>query len=1771
MASVQRLRELSTALQSIKGQSNESVQALNKLSRELEIFIQRAEQLKGEQTSLGLVSGIGGSEAELAATRRNLGEVAQGFKEVNAASSGAFTGMVTNIRQAIQNLDILNTKQQEVYRTFATEVSPGTTMHPSTSRFGMAGGADPSQLQAISGFLKNVTTDSKEAQIAVGQFAQQLETIAEKMMVLSRSKPGQFAAGGGRAVGFTEKELNDLDRGLRMLENLKTRSGQPGPFVEYAQAVREAVGSIDMAADSQRKFLDTLQFREIGTSALANVITQINAIGSAEKDASAKAVQLSMDLQKVSRAAGQQMDMFGGTVTTKGAGIPAAEEGDPFFGATSPSMGAQRAISPMLDMALGDKLNAEFQVITGSVEQLGSVLGQNEKLMKAVQVGVDALEKEFKEAGLSADSFTVKIDAANQALQVTATQAQAAVKSPAGIGGAVYKNEIAQVQNIQDSVRVGLGDAQVIDRAKELSTAFSNIGASAAGVKNLETSLEGFGLTLNDIRSSSYDANEGIVRFSASADAGAGIMRQATVVMNQNGEVMETVKRKYEGFGGAITNSINKVIRWGIAVGIVYGGMTKLRQAITEMIDLETAFADITIITGKSLEELGGAFESVVSAAEKTGISLSEATAAFEKALRAAGRTADESERVAKATTLMTDSLILSRLANVDQAQAVDMLTGALRQMGLDIDQGTILMDKWVATNRTAFVGLETLAESFAIVAAQASAVGVSIDQLNGIIGTIAEVTTLSATEVGNFARTILSALESDQATQQLQQYGIAVKDVSGDLRNWGEVIQDVYDFWRAGAISDRELASLGRVLGGGARRGPQFVAFLKEYGRVNEIAAVSAEASGDAAEALDIKMDTLRNTVNELSVAFSALAGTLGEEGGLLDFMTNIVELATGLVSALDSIGGALGGTTTQLIAFVAAYATLSKLNLGQRLGGGMLASGGITGAARDVRGGVAQAGGVRSLVGLRASGQQVGEVAAVTMTDKLRGGIAGIMPGMGQAFAQSAISYMATGDWTSAGGTFAASIIGYAGWGALGSMIAATAANVIFSKLQEAQEVVERPVSEYETAAEAEAAFTQLAGAQFGIERIGSGQSSEDYLRDAMAAAQERAGGETTGVQAWFEANLQYGSLSKAELEKALELEKQIVALKEQEAEAAEEAADAQETAAESISEYAIALAAARRQYEPGIQQQLEVGRAERIQQFAGGEIPRASYTRFLQVSEQLPQTIAQIMVLLEDEMVETFGVGQEAANEMANALADMDPAAITFIQERLAGLQSVRADIDGLSDSMGNTAIEMEYATALHQQYSELAVQTSEEIVALIENAKAAAAEPIRPQFTRYDDLSGDEFGQIYAAAIANQKEYADFVGLTSDEIADAASDWVYVVEGGLGEVSGLWKLFFDDAFQKFQEAREQMQEEEFHVRRLQDVDPGQMGEIQARNRYWIEYLSRLQGQSPEQYLEEEGYQENLILGPNNVWQKILTTSEAMSFTLQDILETEKKQLEGMWNIPEGATFWVPLTSLFYQNQGSGGGVPALPPIDETKIGDLTRAGLTGMDDMGFTGEARPKEVLLSKEEAAARFGIDLPGTEPTEGRGVEELENLSTVVDFLRQQAMETDVPPTEFFERVMAVTGVGREGIGEDATVLQRIFYESYNNLVSELRPLMGDPASDEEIADYLLEASSSLLDTLQNVAPGATGEGSISEIGIKVGDAASRALDTITTFFGAPLELNAQFQIESEKALMIQNIITLDGSVIKAYISEIMAQETAKSAKVAGFTGTLMS
>ncbi len=241
----------------------------------------------------------------------------------------------------------------------------------------------------------------------------------------------------------------------------------------------------------------------------------------------------------------------------------------------------------------------------------------------------------------------------------------------------------------------------------------------------------------------------------------------------------------------------------------------------------------------------------------------------------------------------------------------------------------------------------------------------------------------------------------------------------------------------------------------------------------------------------------------------------------------------------------------------------------------------------------------------------------------------------------------------------------------------------------------------------------------------------------------------------------------------------------------------------------------------------------------------------------------------------------------------------------------------------------------------------------------------------------------------------------------------------------------KQFFSQAKQEADElAKDQ---ESFNIRRLKDVEPSQMGQIQQSNRYWIEYLAKLKGMTSQQYLQEEGQQYNLVLGENNVWQQMYSTNEAMLFTLQDILETEEKQLEGMWNIPSGATFWVPLQSMFYQDKG-GGGFPELPELLPPTQRTATATEETAMSSAESARALAHVVDLMSLREMEEKIAR-------TEKSPAEVRRDMAHVVDLQSLRDMETalsrkygDVGPSS--KEVAAVNVTVPQILVEAAITLQ---------------------------------------------------------------------------------------------------------------------------------------
>ena len=462
------------------------------------------------------------------------------------------------------------------------------------------------------------------------------------------------------------------------------------------------------------------------------------------------------------------------------------------------------------------------------------------------------------------------------------------------------------------------------------------LGLGSREADNLNKRLRELGFTTANFSKVTEEASSGIKTVRIEAEQGANGIRTYTAHIDRAGNVLDDTQKRFRTFGDAIVRDIVEVTKWTIAIGLVYGPMRKMQELLAESRKLQSDLVDTQITLGRTTTQLGQIFSNAAAIADETSSSIGGVIEGYNEALAATGGMENQAKRLVTTETLLKDSMILSKLAGIEQAQALDTLVGALRQAGLSLDQGYKLLDGWVAVSKKANVSLNQMASTFAIVGTAAQDVGMSFNELNALTGTLAEASKLSADETGNAIRGFISGFQSAKAEQILARYGIAVRNLEGDIRSFTDIMRELAVLKQEGVLSDKDVAAISNVVGGGFRRGAQFATVLQNWPRFLQLVEVSENAAGDATEALELKTATLESAVTRLNNAFSKLAMSLGTEGGTLGGMTLLTEGTTKLVNVVKTLVDVLGAAAPLM-----AVLGMGKLAAGTGTGQRMLAGG--------------------------------------------------------------------------------------------------------------------------------------------------------------------------------------------------------------------------------------------------------------------------------------------------------------------------------------------------------------------------------------------------------------------------------------------------------------------------------------------------------------------------------------------------------------------------------------------------------------------------------------------------------------------------------------------------------------------------------------------------------------------------------------------------------------------------------------------------------------
>ena len=381
-----------------------------------------------------------------------------------------------------------------------------------------------------------------------------------------------------------------------------------------------------------------------------------------------------------------------------------------------------------------------------------------------------------------------------------------------------------------------------------------------------------------------------------------------------------------ENFGRTFSNATRKVLIWQFAIMAVYGVIRKVGETIQTWKDLEVTLARISITTGALGTRLQQYFRQVADVAISFGMPIEQTLTGMDLALRATARYSEQADRNAIAVNLLSSASALANITGMQYSQAIDILVGSLRQSDMELNEGITLLDKWVAVAKNAAVSVNDLSQGFAIMADAGRAAGMTVDQINGLIAALSETVTLGPVQIGNAIRALMSTLYNPGSIALLQKYGVAVRDTSGEVRSFWEVMTQLSSMRLAGVLDEAVWLEIAKAAGAGQRRYAQFLALLNNFTTAMRVSRISTVAEGEAMDANRLIVETLTNTWDKFTAAQRKFLLQMGTQTGAIEDMTSAIQ---GLANFFNKLSSASDGVYKLGRAVMFLVGTLAALKI--------------------------------------------------------------------------------------------------------------------------------------------------------------------------------------------------------------------------------------------------------------------------------------------------------------------------------------------------------------------------------------------------------------------------------------------------------------------------------------------------------------------------------------------------------------------------------------------------------------------------------------------------------------------------------------------------------------------------------------------------------------------------------------------------------------------------------------------------------------------------
>ena len=391
--------------------------------------------------------------------------------------------------------------------------------------------------------------------------------------------------------------------------------------------------------------------------------------------------------------------------------------------------------------------------------------------------------------------------------------------------------------------------------------------------------------------------------------------QRAFLTMNNSLMKMGTAVKQTNKFLNNMATTFKNTVSWGLSSAIWNKMVSGAEQAYGYVKNLDSSLNDIRIVTGKNADEMERFAKSANDAAKELATSTTDYTK---------GSTIYYQQGLDDETT-ETLTNITAKASNVtgqSMEQVSEQLTAVWNgyqvaneaaEKGMGVYEEYV--DKMAAVGAATASDLEELATAMSKVASSASMMGVDFDQLNAQIATIVSVTRQAPESVGTALKTIYArmgdlklggkdedGIDLGEVSGQMEAMGIQVLDASGNLREMGQIIEEVaakWDTW-----TEAERTAMAEVMAG-KRQYNNLMALFNNWNMYSDTLEVARNATGTLQEQQDTYLESTQAKLDQLKASSEDLFDSLLDT----DSINSAIEGVTTVVDVMADFADALGG----------------------------------------------------------------------------------------------------------------------------------------------------------------------------------------------------------------------------------------------------------------------------------------------------------------------------------------------------------------------------------------------------------------------------------------------------------------------------------------------------------------------------------------------------------------------------------------------------------------------------------------------------------------------------------------------------------------------------------------------------------------------------------------------------------------------------------------------------------------------------------------------